>query len=346
MRRWHVVIILACTLILSCRGRESSDDTEGADTDNTAIQSVVSVGTAVATLHTFTPTIRAIGTVSPSPDGYAELSAPGPTRIAHVYVALGDLVNVGTPLVAFEGASLQATAQSTDAALTTAQAAYDRAVRLSKSGIVPHKTVDQAVADLAQANATNIAARRANELSTLRAPMQGVVTRVSAVQGAAADANSILVAVANPAKFDVVLSLVSNDAATIRRGAAVTLRTGETPDALTIGTGVVAGIGATLDSVTHAVPVRVTVRHVNRPLRMGETITSDIAALAIPRAVTVPPEAIVLHGDSVIVFVVDHGVAHAHAVTVGARTDSTAQILSGPDRGPNGRDGRRLRGTG
>ncbi|HXC25872.1 MAG TPA: efflux RND transporter periplasmic adaptor subunit [Gemmatimonadaceae bacterium] len=327
LRQTAAVVLVWSTIVACQKERGDSADAASAQSDNP--HAVVSVRTAVATLRAVSPTLRAIGTVSPSPGGYAELSAPGPTRVAHVYVAPGDAVHVGAPLVSFDSASLQATAQSATSALNAAQATYNRAVRLSNLGILPRKAVDQAAADLAQAKANNVTAQRANALSTLRAPITGVVTRVSAVQGASVDANAVLVAVADPTRLDVVLSLSPDAAAKIRRGAMVTLRAAETPDASMIGTGAVAGINAALDSATHAVPVRVTLSHTTRPLRVGETVTSDITVSTIPNALMVPTTALVPTGDSVTVFVVDHGVAHAHIVTVGARTDSTAQILSG-----------------
>jgi membrane fusion protein (multidrug efflux system) len=333
--RRYVAASLVLSAIIGCQKSGVAKANEVGDTigDTTVSEShslpVVSVGTAVVMPHVFSPTIRAIGAVSPSPSGYAELSAPGPTRVAHVYVAPGDVVRMGSPIVSFEKATLLATAQSTSTARHTAQATYDRAVRLSQIGILPRKAVDQAAAELAQAEAANIAAQRANELSTLRAPFDGVVTRVSVVQGTAIDANAVLAAVTDPTKLNVVVALSPDDAARVRRGARVTLRGGGTPDAPLIGDGMVAGIGAILDSTTHAVPVRITLRHTVRPLRVGETVTSDIAISTATPVLTVPIAALVPAGDSMTVFVVDRGVAHAHTVTVGTRTDTTAEILSG-----------------
>jgi len=114
-------------------------------------QAVVGAGTAVAMIQAFPQSVRAIGTVTPRPGGYADLAAPAPTRVAHIFVAPGDRVAEGDALVEFERAPFDAAAKSADAALASARHAYARAVRLVEAGILPQKDSDQAAADLAQA---------------------------------------------------------------------------------------------------------------------------------------------------------------------------------------------------
>ena len=60
-------------------------------------------------------------------------------------------------------------------------------VRLVQAGILAQKDSDQAAADLAQARAAAVTSRRAQQLATLRAPLAGVVTAMSAVLGASVD---------------------------------------------------------------------------------------------------------------------------------------------------------------
>ena len=55
-------------------------------------QVVVGAKTAIATLQPFTETLGAIGMVSARPGHIATLSAPAPSRIAKVYVAVGQRV--------------------------------------------------------------------------------------------------------------------------------------------------------------------------------------------------------------------------------------------------------------
>jgi len=300
----------------------SGEQASGAD------PGVSGVATTVVTIRPFPHVINAIGTVSPRPDQYAALAAPGPTRVARIFVVAGQRVSKGDSLVEFERAPFDAAAQSAAAALANAERAYARAVRLVEAGILAQKDSGQAAADLAAAQANAITARRAQELATLRAPLSGVVTRMTAVMGASADANQTLVEVADPAALDVVFN-VSAEAGRINIGDTVTVTEGDAAGDI-LGPGVVTSIAAAVDSVSRAVAVRARLAQPARTLRIGESLVGRIVTGVNPRAVTVPVEALVPEGDGFRVFVVDAaGIAHARAVRVGARSETLVEIVAG-----------------
>ena len=325
--RGLVVAVLLVGVSGGC-GHATADDAKGADQ-----QAVVGARTARATEGPFTVAITAIGTVAPRPGHYAEMSAPAPTRVARIFVAPGDAVQAGAPLVEFERAPFDAAAASAQAALTTAQHNADRATRLTAAGILARKDLDQAEADLAQAKATAIAANRAQELATLHAPIAGVVTRMTAVLGASVDASQPVVAVADPRALDLAFSLSPSDGALVRAGAAVSVTAGQATRGERLGDGAVTTIGESVDSVTRAITVRARLDRPARTLRIGETVVGRIAVAVHPHAVLVPVQALVPDGDSTKVFVVTHGLARAQTVSVGGRTETVAEITDGVKAG-------------
>jgi cobalt-zinc-cadmium efflux system membrane fusion protein len=266
------------------------------------------------------------------PGGFAALSAPSPTRVARIYVIQGQRVGAGQPLVEFDQATFLASANAARATFQTAQRNYDRATRLANEGIVPRKEAETAAAELAKAHNDVVAAERALRLSVLRSPVGGVVTRMTAVLGAPADAGQVLVEVANPSSFDVALSLGPGDASDVRPGAHVELTAGEKSGGEPIGSGSVAGVNAAVDTGSRSVQIRVTVTTPRRVLRLGESVFGQIAVQTKPDAVVVPVEALV-PGETPStykVFVVDkNGTAHAREVKVGERTETKAEILGG-----------------
>ena len=322
----RAVLVLGAALLASaCRGAAHGGGEESADS-----QAVVGVTTAVAALHAFPQVVQAIGTVAPRPGHFAELAAPAPTRVAGIFVAPGQLVAEGDSLIAFERAPFDAAARSAAAALDAADHAHARAVRLVAAGILPQKDADQAAADLAQAEAAAVLARRAQQLATLRAPLAGVVTRMTAVLGASVDANQPLVAVTDPQALDVVFAVAPSEAAGIHVGDSVSVTSGEGQAGEPLGRGVLSGVGAIVDSASRAVLVRARLPHPARPLRIGESAFGRIVTAVHPRAVTVPVEALVPAGDGYRVFVVDSaGIAHARAVTPGARGEALVEIIRG-----------------
>lgn len=317
-----------CSLLMLALLASACSRAKDAPADSAA--TAVGVRTAVVTTQPFFETLGAIGAVEPRAGHVALLSAPAPTRVAQVFVSAGQTVSRGATLVVLEQSSLRDAARSAEAALVAAQRNYERARTLGAAGILPRKDLDQATADLAKARADLTAQRRILQLSVLRSPIAGVVTKMNAVLGAAVDTNQPLVEVADPTTVDIVLSVGPTEAATIHKGAKVNLRSGEKATGEAIGVGTVTDVAGTVDSASRSVGVRIRAETSTRPIRLGETIYGEITLATRERAVTAPLEALVPDGDGFKVFVVDAaGLVHARPVTVGGRTEKIAEILAG-----------------
>jgi len=309
----------------ACKGAEKAEEAEAA-------KPVVAARTAKASIEPFTHTVSAIGTVVARPGKFAALSAPSPTRIAKVFVSPGQRVGVGASLVEFEQVGFNAAAGAADAALNAAQKNYERAKRLADEGILPRKDAETALAELGKARTEAVNAERASQLSVLRSPLSGVVTRMSAVLGASADAGQVLVEIADPSAFDIVLSLGPTEASEVHPNNRVALGAGEKIGGELLGEGRVASVGASVDSASRSVPIRVTTTTSNRALRLGESVYGLISVETRPHAVVVPVEALVPSEEpgSYKVFVVDaKGTAIARDVKIGGRTATKVEILDG-----------------
>jgi membrane fusion protein (multidrug efflux system) len=144
------------------------------------------------------------------------------------------------------------------------------------------------------------------------------------------DANQSLVEVADVAALDVVFNVSPAQAAQIHTGDSVRVTAGEGEGGEVVGQGSVAAVGAAVDSSSRAVAVRARIGGPARPLRIGESVFGRVVTAVHPRAVTVPVAALVPSGDGFQVLVVDSaGVARARPVTVGARSEALAEILTG-----------------
>lgn len=320
--RWRAWALIAG--IMGCKGG-------GADAGEAATpQAVVGVQTVVVTKGPFTETLGTLGTVMPRPGHVAALSAPQPARVTRVYVSTGQHVTQGQPLVELDQTPFRAATQAAEATLTAAEKANNRQQRLATEGIVPRKDADQAAADVAKARADASNAQRAEQLSVVRSPLGGVVTRMTAVLGATADVAQPLVEVADPAALDILLNVTANDAGRIRPGAKVMLAAGQNASGDALGVGTVVDVGGTVDTASRSVGVRVQAPSTRRPLRISETIYGQIAVAVHGNAITVPLEALVPDGEDFKVFVVDAaGTAHERKVSVGGRTDKVAEITQG-----------------
>ncbi len=304
---------------------------KGGDTAaTTEIPAVVGAQTAMATMGPFAETVGAIGTVEPRAGFRAVLSAPAPTRVSGIAVSAGQRVTKGQLLVELDRTTIDADAQSAEAAELAAQQGYDRAQRMVTAGIAARRELEQAAAALAQTKSAVASARRTAQLSTLRAPFDGVVTQLDATLGASVDPSQPLVAIANPSVVDIVIALSASDAARVHPGAKVLLRSAAGTSGDSLGEATVVDVAGIVDPVSHSVAVRAHAGHTVRELRIGEMLYGEIVLALRPHAITIPAEALVPEGDGYKVFVVDSsGLAIARAVAVGGRHAGVAEITSG-----------------
>src|SRR5256886_2129485 len=124
-------LLAAALALAACRGERQAS--AAADT-LPGEPAAGAVRTAVATLQPFPQVVTAIGTVTPRPAHFAELSAPGPTRVARIFVTAGQRVAEGDSLGEFERAPFDAAARRAETALSSSARAYARAVRLAQAG--------------------------------------------------------------------------------------------------------------------------------------------------------------------------------------------------------------------
>lgn len=302
----------------------------GGDQATGEARPTVNAATVVVVARPFTETLEAIGTVTGRSGHVATLGAPAPTRVSQVLVTAGQIVAAGQPLIVLDPSSFLPALQSAEAALVAAERNAERQQRLAAEGIIPRKDAEQAAADAARARAGAVEARRFAELSTLRSPISGVVTRLAATMGASVDASAPLVEISDPTALDVLLNVTPANAARVQPGQKVALTAGQSAGGEPLGIGTVVDVSGTVDSTTRGIAVRVRAPTTRRPMRIGETVFGSIGIGTRPRAIVVPAEAIVPEGSGFRVYVVDgNGIAHGAHVTIGGRSAEGVEITAG-----------------
>ena len=316
-----LIAALAAALLAGCKG---------ADEGEKEPEPVVNAATIVVTAQAFTETYDAIGNVVPRAGRVATLSAPGPGRVGTVSVSPGQTVQAGQTLVVLDQAPFESALRAAEAALAAAERANERQQRLANEGIAPRKDAEAAAADAAAKRADLVNAQRMASLAVLKAPISGVVTRMSATLGASVDASQPLVEIADPTTLDVVLNATPADAGRTQPGAKVTLTAGSSANGEPLGVATVTDISATVDSTQRGVAVRAQAPTTRRPLKIGETVFGQVAVATRPRAIVIPNEALVPEGEKFKVFVVDDkGFAHEREVTVGGKSQAGTEITEG-----------------
>jgi membrane fusion protein (multidrug efflux system) len=323
--RIGLALLLLVLVVLFVRSRSGGADDEKADAEVAEVQAE----TVTATIQPFAITIASLGTVEPRPGGFGRVSAPAATRVTRVLVGEGDHVRAGQALIELDATVFNAQAQQAEAMYAQAERALERQTRLQSEGIAPRKDVEAAAAELGTARAALVEARRIQALSVLRAPLSGIVAGVDVALSQPVDVNESLIEVVDPSRLEIMFHVSPEEAARITSGAAVALSTGAVT-AGWIGSGVVRGVSAVLDSVTRSVEVRVAPTGQTRVMRAGENISGRITVGSHAHVVVIPVEALVPDDEGVHVFVVDaKGIAHETPIRVGERSETMVEVVAG-----------------
>jgi RND family efflux transporter MFP subunit len=323
-------LLLAGTLA-ACGGAKAVDKDDTPKANSTQSNgAVVAASVEPVTVGAFTETIDGNGTVVARTGHMAALSAPAPTRISSVHVAVGDHVHRGQNLVSFETTSFDAAVASADAALKAAEQAAERARRLVEAGVSPRKDAELSQSELAAARSQAVNAHRAQQLAQLQSPIDGVVTRLSAVLGANADVGQPLVEVADPTAIDVQLVLPPGLAGRVHAGQTVAFSDAASGDTARIASGNVANVSSVIDSASRGVIVRVAVNGPAGALRFGQGVQGHVLTGSRKESLIIPDAALVPTGEGFHVFVVDGaGKAHKRPVTIGGRNGHRVWITDG-----------------
>jgi len=301
-----------------------------AEAPKTIERETVQAPTAIVQ-STSVPTTRAIaGTVRSA--NVSPLAAKIVGNVVRVHVSEGDRVTRGQLLVEIDAREGEAQASAASSAITAAEAnanlaetTYQRYAALRERKSVSQQELDDVKArrdasraELARIRSMSTQARTFLDFSSVRSPIDGIVTARLVDPGAQAAPGMTLVIVED-ARASRVEAIVPEELS-VRAGDRVTLRWsgGLQPAKVT-------RVQPTLDPTTRGALVQIDLDGV---LRSG-TYVRVLFTTGARGALVVPDTAIVRHSALTSVFVVDDGVARMRLITVG----ESNEVLSGLSAG-------------
>lgn len=257
------------------------------------------------------------GTVSGVRD--AVVRALSEDRIGRVYVEVGQRVSQGQPLVELAGDATRARGRQAESALRQAERRVERFRPLREAGAISQQEWEDALTQLELAREDLAVAR---EDLVLESSLAGTVTEVTARPGMIPDVGEPLVQVADLSRLVVRIHVSAADARQIEAG-----QPARVPDGGP--TGEVRRVALQADPVTRLVEVEVGFPP-GSGLVPGTLERVEIRVGSKSDALQVPPSAI----NEDVVWVVDEdGRARRRTVTVGTRTSTTVEIVSGLEPG-------------
>jgi len=296
----------------------------------------VLVRTAPVIEKDVTETLTAFGILAPDPDQVLSLSLPHAGLINRVWVRLGQRIKSGDRLlevITAPDARMQYfQAQS---AVDYARRVLDQKQRLLGEQLATQAQVDSAKKALNDAHATLEALRkRGLDIAkvTLRAPTDGIVTRLDVSQGQRVQANTTAMLMATEKRLIARLGVEPENLSAVRIGTAVSITSVFDPEVKLEST--IREVHAMIDPRTHLVEVLapITAEQIDH-LILGSRILGRIY-LTAHTALLVPRSAILGEAPESYLYTVDqNGKAQRVSVHTGVETGRLIEIGGALKRG-------------
>jgi membrane fusion protein, multidrug efflux system len=322
--------LLSALLLAACGGGHGESADESAD-EGRGGAARVPVGLGTITRDSLVETLSLTGRLEPRPGGAALLAAPAAGIVRAIRAQVGDQVRRGQPVAELDVPELAADAAQKTAAADQARREGARQQQLLADGITSARQAEEAAASARQATAAAAAARTLLARTLVTSPISGRVQEVFVQRGERVDAGRALVQVVAPDTLDLAVPVPAPELGHLRAGQPADV-TQDGDSATTRGW--VAALAPAVDSLTNAGEAVIRVPNPRGRLHPGAAATARVR-LGVRRDVLLAPDsALVLAGDSSVVFVMGpDSIAHLRAVVRGAsaggRTAVTGAIRPG-----------------
>lgn len=285
---------------------------------------------------------RSVGVITSPELPLVKAEATG--RVIELLVDAGSKVNVGQPLARLDDEVQRLALKSAQAALRRAEVQRDNAgtslqrlVDLRSSGAVSQGALDdaRAAADAAtaQVNEAKTAveqARWALRMTAIVAPIAGVVQQRRVAVGDLVRSGDPVIELAAASALRAVLPFPETFLGRIEIGQKVRLVLPEQPD--TTVDGQIDQLRPLVGRDNRAIEAIVAFANPGN-WKPGSSVVGEVILDERADALTIPIEALVLRPAGELVYVLQGGVVKAAPVSVGVRTGSYVEILSGLDAG-------------
>jgi membrane fusion protein (multidrug efflux system) len=317
MRRWPA---LAAAAILTAACRHAGSEDEGSSPDATRVP----VGLGRVVRDSVVEELTVTGRLTPRPGGAALLASPAAGVVSAVRAQIGDRVQRGQTILELEVPELVAEADQRASAAAQAEREAKRQRSLLADGITSARQAEEANAAARQAATAAEAAKNLLARTRVSSPIAGRVQQILVQRGERVDAGKPLAQVIAGDTLDLIVAVPVAGLSRLRQGQeAVIAQEGDTSRHRAW----VAALAPGVDSATGAGQVVLRVPNPDGALRAGAGAQGWIRLGVRHDALVVPDSAIVLEGDSSMVFVVGRdSVAHARAVARGAHQGGRTEV--------------------
>lgn len=322
--RYHLLLV-TLVLFTACSG-ENGPNGDLVETD-TLITIPVEAGRAehgsVSAYYSTTATLEA--------EEEAEVVAKTNGIITRLFVEEGDFVRAGTPLLQLDDTQYKLEVTRAEANLNRLQSDYDRNKEMFERNMVSAEVFDRVKYEYESQKATLDLAKLNVEYTTVRAPIDGVVSERMVRTGNMVIPNQTVFRVTTMNPLKAILHLPEHELQKIKAGQKVMMDIDAIPNNTFEGS--VERISPVVDRSTGTFRVVVLVRDQANRIKPGMFARVRVVYDVRDQTMVVPKLALINDGGRSSVFVVNDSLVKRKNVTVGYTNGTKVEILSGLDIG-------------
>lgn len=327
-RTWLLAAVAVALVAAGCGAfllRGQGEEGRGGGPSGPGQGRPVAVVTAPAEATRIVRTIESVGNVEASQS--VVITAEAPARVSAILFEEGQVVESGVPLV-----RLRADQERADVAALQAEAAelrgrLGRLEGLAREGAVARGRVVDLRRQLAAAEARIASARSQLAETVIRAPFTGRVGLRELSLGALVQPGTELVTLDGTAEVDLRFNIGERDLGRVQVGSKVEVTTPAYPDRRFEGA--VASLDSRLNTAQRSLQAKARLPNADGLLRPGMLGHVEIAVETVEDAITVPPMAVQVRGNTQFVYRIVQGCAQRVEVVAGQRQPERLEILEG-----------------
>lgn len=273
--------------------------------------------------------LRSVGSLQS--DEAVELAPEISGRISEIVFEEGRPVSKGDVLVKLDSSLVTAEVLDAEARLKFAEANFERARTLAKSGNVTERSRDEAISNFEVAKAALELARARLDKHTLRAPFDGIAGVRSVSVGSFVTAGTRIVNIEKIDRLKVDFKVPELYLTKIRTGQRIEVHVDAVDGHVFVGE--IYAIDPLLDVNGRALEIRAHLDNREGLLRPGLFARIVVKGLAEREVVLIPEAAVLPRGGESYVYKVENGKAVERRVTLGERRAAEVEVLEGLEAG-------------
>lgn len=269
------------------------------------------------------------GEIKPNKEVVVVPKIPG--KVTKLSLSIGDEVDSGETLFSIESPELQKQVKQAKSSLDSAKASYEQARLASANSAIPNPALESAKMQVSQAESAYSQAVSALEDTTIKSPIDGIVSQINVYEGGMASNAQPSIVIIDTSNMFIEIDVAENMISLITEGQDVDI---DIPSTDYISEGIIEVINPTPDERTQLYKVKIAMDEVPENIRSGMFAKINLDVNSKNDVVAINSDALIEDIDGNYVYVVKKDKnkktrAIKREVEVGIETGEYIEITKG-----------------